>query len=367
MRRPTGIYKRGRVYWITYTLNGRQRFESSKSSQLDVAKKLLRERQTEIDEGRRECSPSEAPFFSQAIRTYIEQKLNANTRKRYELAGRILVKNIGDFRISRLKAFHFDEFKKVRIAAGVSPAGVNRELAVARASLNLAVTRKSITYSPFSGVKLFNEEEYRVPPRAISFADETRILSCCDLRLRTLVLVLLETGQRVGVEALASRWSNIDFKEGTIYVPKSKTSAGRRFIPMTAICRSVLSQWHDITRGQSEYVFFNSQNPKTHIRSVKTAWHNALRAAGVGPIPIYTCRATFSTRLSAAGVPDALVDQLLGHVRKDVLRFYSARVTEFHRDAIHKLEKFRASKQSDLNEWNIQESRHITKGSNLIQ
>jgi methionyl-tRNA synthetase len=66
-------------------------------------------------------------------------------------------------------------------------------------------------------------------------------------------------------------------------------------------------------------------------------------------------------------VPDALVDQLLGHVRKDVLRFYSARVTEFHGDAIHKLEKFRASKQSDLNEWNIPESRRITKGSDLIQ
>jgi integrase len=172
----------------------------------------------------------------------------------------------------------------------------------------------------------------------------------------------------VGIEALPIKWSDIDFQEGTIRITRSKTTAGERIIPMTNLCKSVLLQWHAITDRQSEYVFFNPQNPAKYIRSVKTAWHNALRAADINPpLAIYNCRHTFATRLLAAGVPDAVVDQLLGHSRRDVLSCYSARVNEYLRDAIQKLEKLRATKENELNNWTISRSRHITRGSNLIQ
>jgi len=80
------------------------------------------------------------------------------------------------------------------------------------------------------------------------------------------------------------------------------------------------------------------------IRSVKTAWHNALKIAGLPRFPIYKCRATFATRLAAAGVSDIIVDQLLGHSRKGVLRFYTARVPEYLRDAIDLLDELRRVK-----------------------
>jgi hypothetical protein len=43
-------------------------------------------------------------------------------------------------------------------------------------------------------------------------------------------------------------------------------------------------------------------------------------------------------------VSDTIIDQLLGHARRDVLRFYTARVPEYLRDAINLLEKLRAAK-----------------------
>jgi hypothetical protein len=43
-----------------------------------------------------------------------------------------------------------------------------------------------------------------------------------------------------------------------------------------------LEKWRAGTSGISEYVFFNPQRPSTHIRSVKTAWHNVLKLAGLG-------------------------------------------------------------------------------------
>ena len=48
--------------------------------------------------------------------------------------------------------------------------------------------------------------------------------------------------------------------------------------------------------------------------------------------------------MAAAGASDTIIDQLLGHSRRDVLRFYTARVPEYLRDAINLLDEFRRVK-----------------------
>jgi integrase len=139
-------------------------------------------------------------------------------------------------------AFTFDRFKESRIEEGVSPAGVNRDLALPRAAFNFAVERRMLVHNPLDGVKLFNEAKHRKPPRTISFPEEQRILMCCDARLRLIVTVLLYTGMRVGIEALRLKWSDVDFDESIITVAQSKTAAGLRALPMTAFVASELQK-----------------------------------------------------------------------------------------------------------------------------
>jgi integrase len=126
---------------------------------------------------------------------------------------------------------HF-ALRLMRIKQGVSPAGVNRDLALPRAAFNFAVERRMLAHSPLDGVKLFNEAKHRKPPRTISFPEERRILMCSDARLQTIVTTLLETGMRIGIEALRLKWSDIDFEESIITVVQSKTAAGLRALPM---------------------------------------------------------------------------------------------------------------------------------------
>ncbi len=292
MRLPPGIYLRGRIYWITYMLNGKQHFESSHSRDLRVAVALVNRRKADVAHGRITISPSQAPLFSELLQSYNGQIENPNTAKRYRLAESKLVDVVGDRSIAELSPLMFDKFKETRIKGGVTPAGVNRELALARAALNVAVQRRLIPYSPFAGVKLFNEAKHRKPPRALSYADERTILSCCDLRLGTITSFLLESGERVG-EALATRWADVDFEEATITVVQSKTVAGRRVIPMSSLCKSVLLAWHSATIGASEYVFFNPQNPTVHIRSVKTAWRQCTEISRLKPFPSLRLQAFF--------------------------------------------------------------------------
>jgi hypothetical protein len=142
---------------------------------------LLQRRKAEIALGRISVTPSHAPLFNAVLQSYIAPIENLNTAKRYRLSGDKLLEIVGDCSISELNPFMFDKFKDIRIKDGVTPAGVNRDLALARASLNVAVERRLIPYSPFAGVKLFNEAKHRKPPRALSYADEKTVLSCSDL------------------------------------------------------------------------------------------------------------------------------------------------------------------------------------------
>jgi hypothetical protein len=65
-----------------------------------------------------------------------------------------------------------------------------------------------LQHSPLTGVSLFKENNYRKPPRALSFAEEQKLLLCCDLRLRTNVITLLDTGMRIGIEPLRLKCSS---------------------------------------------------------------------------------------------------------------------------------------------------------------
>jgi integrase len=67
-----------------------------------------------------------------------------------------------------------------------------------------------------------------------------------------------------------------------------------------------------------------------------------LKEAGVLQFPVYCCRHTLASRLTAAGVADLTVAQMIGHSSPGILQVYSKAIDEFHRDAVKKLEDMRA-------------------------
>src|SRR5580704_3304238 len=63
--------------------------------------------------------------------------------------------------------------------------------------------------------------------------------------------------------------------------------------------------------GPAEYLFPNGKTAHGHQRSVKKVWRTTLKKAGIPYFRIYDLRSTYSTRLSAGGVADEWVTQLL--------------------------------------------------------
>ena len=62
--------------------------------------------------------------------------------------------------------------------------------------------------------------------------------------------------------------------------------------------------------GDSSYLF-RSENTVGHQTTFKTVWRLTLRRAKVPYFRIYDLRSTYATRLSAGGVADGWVTQLL--------------------------------------------------------
>jgi integrase len=86
-------------------------------------------------------------------------------------------------------------------------------------------------------------------------------------------------------------------------------------------------------------IFALTENPDGHQKSFKTVWHATLRRAGVRYFRIYDLRSTYATRLSAGGVADEWVTQLLRQGDAKVFKKYSQMKLQMKREAFAKLNR----------------------------
>jgi hypothetical protein len=85
--------------------------------------------------------------------------------------------------------------------------------------------------------------------------------------------------------------------------------------------------------------FPSDENPDGHQKALKTVWHATLRRAKVRYFRIYDLRSTYATRLSAGGVADEWVIQLLRQGDAKVFKKYSQMKLQMKREALEKLNR----------------------------
>jgi len=337
------MYRRGKIWWMAYMADGRQHCESTGTSNKQLAKKILDKRKGEIAEGRFNLPRSNPPTLKTWADQFLETVAHPNTKRVYGSCIQSLSNFFGDARLSHVTPGRVEEFKLSRTKAGAGPAIINRDLAVLRQLMKRAVRQRFIGRSPFEEVDFLEERSYRRQAYILTFEEQKKLEAVATPLLRTLAVLLTETGLRVIKEALPLKWDDVDLDSRVLFVRQSKTQAGIRTMPLTQLCTKVLAEWRRLT-GQdfSSYVFANPNNLQAHLKSVRKPWTRALKNAKIAYFPIYNLRATFSSRMAAAGVPDVFITQMLGHAG-GLLQTYAKAITEYRRDAIRKLEAFRES------------------------
>jgi len=338
-----GLYKKGRMWYMAVTANGRQFNRSTHTSNRQLAKRILAKIEGEIAEGRFGLIRSDPPKFEVWADQFIATIQHPNTRRTYASCVVALKHFFRNTKISDIDADRIETFKQDRVKSGTGPATVNRSLAVLRQLLKLAQRRRLVARNPMNDVDFLEERSMRRQPHIVTFAEQRKLEVVSRPLLKTLVVLLADTGLRVNREALPLRWQDIDFDDEVIHVRSSKTMSGRRVIPLSERCKDELLQWRNLTGPEySPYVFPNPSNRAIPLKSVRKPWVTALKNSKIDYFPIYCLRASFASRLSAAGVPDVFVSQMMGHAG-GLLHTYAKAIMDYRRDAIRKMEEFRQS------------------------
>lgn len=130
----------------------------------------------------------------------------------------------------------------------------------------------------------------------------------------------------------------VDFINSAVWIPDSKTENGISEHPLTTLALEAFRNQIAIA-GKGDFLFPSDEAPNKPLKSVKTAWRNALRRAAVPYFRIYDLRATYATRLSAGGVADEWVTQMLRQDDGQVFKKYSQMKLQMKREALTKLNR----------------------------
>jgi integrase len=216
---------------------------------------------------------------------------------------------------------------------------VHQEFRVLRRMVNVAVRKKFLYANPCAGVEFPARVDGLFRPHYVTWSEQQRIEAAAPEHLRNAIRIITETGLRVYRELTPMKKDQLDLQNRTLWIPDSKTPNGVAEVPLTELAVEAFVQQLKIS-GTGQYLFPSEPNPSAYQKTFKTAGHATLRRVGVTYFRIYDLRSTYATRLSAGGVADEWVTQLLRQGDAKVFKKYSQMKLQMKREALTKLNRF---------------------------
>ena len=149
-------YKRGNIWWVRYSVLGKEFRESTGSELKSDALKMLKLRFNEVGRGRF-IVPSQERLMIDDLLTSLETEYEVNRRRSLgTLKGRLvhLRAAFGSCRAVDVSEEKIEHYKQTRLAEKttrgnrpVQPATINRELSMLRKAFRLAVRQRRIAFA----------------------------------------------------------------------------------------------------------------------------------------------------------------------------------------------------------------------------
>jgi len=180
----------------------------------------------------------------------------AKANKRSWLRDQQMLKHLTEFfgserQISEVIAADIEGYK-IHRRKQVSGSTVNRELALLKRMLNLAIDSDvCLGSNPVRKVKFF--QEINTGFRVLSKEEEKQFLASATPYIQDIAVFALNTGLRIG-EIRSLKWESVDLENKLLTVFAEKTHKIRP-VPINAGTRHVLEFW--ALGRKSEFVFYN--------------------------------------------------------------------------------------------------------------
>lgn len=265
-----------------------------------------------------------------------------------------LIPGLGAHRLEKLQPEHLERFYKKMQANGSAAGTAHQVHRTVRAALNEAVRRRHLALNPATIAKAPRLEEEEVVPYTIE--EVQRILDEANKQRNAARWVIaLALGLRQG-EVLGLKWTDIDFDLGVLvvhrgrlrpryehgcgnrcgrkpgYCPEkintrretkdTKSRAGRRPIGIPDPLLKLLAQHRTEQQRERQiagdlwtekgYVFTSPTGEPLNPNTDHHRWKDLLKAAGIREGRLHDARHTAGTVLLILGVPDTVVDAVMG-------------------------------------------------------
>ncbi|WP_329077709.1 tyrosine-type recombinase/integrase [Streptomyces niveus] len=283
--------------------------------------------------------------------------VSENTYDGYEVDVRVhLVPGLGAHRLDRLEPEHLESFYRKMQGKGSSAGTAHHVHRTIRVALGEAVRRGHVPTNPAEIAKAPRLEEEDIEPYDIEVV-QSLLLQASKLRNSARWVVALALGLRQG-EALGLHWEDVDLDAGYVRIRKNrlrpkyrhgcgegepcgrkagycprreqtrrehkstKSRAGRRTVGLPDPLIKLLRHHQDVQAGErlsagadweeKGYVFASPLGGPLSPNTDYHVWKRLLRDAGVRDGRLHDARHTAATVLLLLGVPDVVVDSIMG-------------------------------------------------------
>jgi integrase len=363
--------------WIKYYQNGRAIRESTGTTKETKARRMLRDREGDVEKGIPINPRVGRVTFEEAAEDFLNDYLinkrrthkNAKHRINTHLARHFGRKRLISITTSDVRAFVAARLqdtiivRKARIRRRrdgtmqeipelrrpVSAAEINRELATLKRMFSLAKKAGKLYHAPH--IEKLREDNVR---RGFFEREQFEaVRTHLPAPLQPVVTFAYMTGWRLQSEILSLEWRQVDWEGRTIRLDPgtTKNREGRTF-PFTLALEQLLKEQlveHERLKKADQivpYVFHriarNNKGelvPGMRIRTFRRAWRSACRAAGVPGRIFHDFRRTAVRNLERAGVPRSAAMLMVGHKTEAIYRRYSIVDAGVLRDAAAKLDQ----------------------------
>ncbi len=355
------VYQRNdsKIWWMRYRdKSGCRRLESTQTEDWQEAQRQLRERLQARDNNTLDIvRKGEQLLFGEWADFFLEHYSKppiraAKTHEANESALKTLKPTFGPMKMTEIDAtqieFHLrsrlQHRRRLRRKAGIielgtlKPATVHQEFRVLRRIFSVAVKKKLCPANPCAGVEFPVVLKSLFRPHYMKWSEQQMIELHAPLYLRNVIRILTETGLRIYKELAPLRKEDVDLANKLVFIADSKTPTGVAEVPLTDIAVEALRSQIEIA-GPGPWLFPSSRNPTGYQTNFKKTWERALRKAGLPYFRLYDLRSTHATRLSAGGVADEWVPQMLRQTDAKVFKKYSQMKLQMKREALAKLNR----------------------------
>jgi integrase len=334
------LYRRGAVWWFTFTFQGERIQRSSKTTNKHAAAEIERNVRIQLAKAEAGIRTFKRVTFDDLMQL-CRDDWKANKR-RSTLSSESMIKHLSTTFKGKLARFitsaDLKAYTRKRLAEGAANGTCNRELALMRRAFNLAMQSDVLDYAP--KVAMLKE----APARKGFFDEEkfTKVLERLPAHLRPVATFGYYTGWRKG-EITRLRWDQVDLRGHHIRLWAGEAKSEKcRSLPLDGALLSIIQQQRQ-TVG-SPLVFNRSGKA---IKDFRETWIRACRKAGCPGMLFHDFRRTAARNLRQAGLSETEAMSITGHATSSVFRRYQITTEHDIREAAASKGVFRPKTDRD--------------------